>query len=135
MVNDPDWDDESIEENEDEEITRPIAFRMEPKIILDVPPKDNHYNNNGTIKTHATLFQKMGKNKEDDESGMKPASAVSSEDDTTREAPRSITDGSKHKMEMVKQFIAAMENDDDLKEMLKKALSSAAPVDGADADG
>jgi hypothetical protein len=135
MVNDPDWDDESIEENEEEESTRPIAFRMEPKIVLDAPPKDNHYNDNGTIKTHATLFQKKDKHKDDDESGMKPPSAVSTEDDTTREAPSSITDGSKNKMEMAKQFIAAMQNDEDLKEMLKKALFSAAPVDGAGADG
>lgn len=79
------------------------------------------------------MFNKE-KQKEDESSG-KPPSAVSTEDDTTREAPSSITDGNKNKMKMAKQFIAAMQNDDDLKEMLKKALSSAAPVDGAGADG
>jgi hypothetical protein len=63
-----------------------------------------------------------------------PPSAVSTEDDTTKEAPSSLTDNSKNKMEMAKQFLAAMEGDADLKAMLKKALESAAPVDRAGAD-
>jgi hypothetical protein len=133
MLKDLDWDDESIEENEEEELGRPApAFRMEPKIILDKPASSNHYNDNGTVKTHATMFQE--KNKDNKKKYDEPPSAVSTEDDTTREAPSSLTDSSKNKMEMAKQFLAAMEGDADLKAMLKKALDSAAPVDGAGAD-
>jgi hypothetical protein len=90
MLDDPDWDDESIEEMEEEELVRLQIFRMNPKIILNEPAKANHYNNNGTVKTHATLF-KQEKEKEphkDDRSSHKSPSAVSTEDGTTKEAPK-----------------------------------------------
>ena len=138
MLLDPDWDDESIEEREDEELTRPPAFKMNPQIILDTPAKANHYNDNGTVKTHATMFPKEkndNKKKDDDHESGHPPSAVSTEDDHTKEAPSSLTDGSTNKMAMAKQFLAALEGDDDLKAMLRLALTSADPVDGSGADG
>ena len=79
---------------------------------------------------------KDDKTKNNDEHGsIQPPSAVSTEDYTTREALSSITEGSNNKMEMAKQFLAAMEGDADLRAILKKVLDSAAPVDGAGADG
>jgi hypothetical protein len=141
MLLDPDWDDESIEEREDEELARPPTFKMNPQIILDTPAKSNHYNDNGTVKTHATLFPKDNNKKkknhddnDDNESGLLP-SAVSTIDDDTKEAPSSITNSSTNKMAMAKQFLAALEGDDDLKAMLKQALKSADPADGSGADG
>ncbi len=111
---------------------------MNPQIILDTPATSNHYNDNGTVKTHATLFpNEKNKNKkkyDDNESGL-PPSAVSTIDDNTKEAPSSITNSSTNKMAMAKQFLAALEGDDDLKAMLKQALKSADPADGSGADG
>jgi len=138
MLLDPDWDDESIEEREDEELSRPPSFKMNPKIILDTPAKSNHYNDNGTVKTYVTMFPKekndTKKKKDDDQESGHPPSAVSTEDDHTKEAPSSITDGSTNKMAMAKQFLAALEGDDDLKAMLRLALTSADPVDGSGAN-
>jgi hypothetical protein len=137
MLLDPDWDNKSIEEREDEELTRPPAFKMNPKIILDAPAKSNHYNDNGTVKTHATMFPKdkndNKKNDDNNDSGN-PPSAVSTKEDNRKEAPSSIMDGSTNKMAMAKQFLAALEGDDDLKAMLKLALKSADPGDGSGAD-
>jgi hypothetical protein len=134
MLLDPDWDDESIEELEDEELARPPTFKMNPQIILDAPAKSNHYNDNGTVKTAKTQATNKNKKKDDDNESGLPPSAVSTIDDNTKEAPSSITNSSTNKMAMAKQFLAALEGDDDLKAMLKKALKSADPADGSGAD-
>jgi hypothetical protein len=90
------------------------------------------------VKTHATLFpnekNKSKKKDDDNESGL-PPSAVSTIDNNTKEAPSSITNSSTNKMAMAKQFLAALEGDDDLKAMLKQALKSPDPADGSGADG
>jgi hypothetical protein len=135
MLNDSDWDDDSIEEQEEEELTRPATFKMNPKIILDKPAKSNHYNDNGTVKTFSPLFKEAQASKPEDESLQgSPPSAVSTDVSDNTKAASSLTDGSpSDKMAMAKQFLAAMETDDELKKLFKAALGSASPPgDGVD---
>ena len=64
----------------------------------------------------------------------KPPSAVSTDVRADTKAASSLTDGSPaNTMAMAKQFLAAMEKDDDLKQLFKTALGSASPTgDGID---
>jgi hypothetical protein len=132
MLEEFDWDDDSIEETEDIETSRPTTFKMS-KIVLDAPAKGNYYNDNGTIKTTAPLFKEMASINTTTET--LPA-AVSTDDDTTK-AASALTDESsmKDKMAMAKVFLDAMKNDDDLKKLFKQALEpSASPISGAGVD-
>jgi hypothetical protein len=111
---------------------------MNPQIILNAPPKSNHYNDNGTVTTQAPLFEKKNDEKEkdeDQESGQKPPSAVLTEDDTNKEAPSSLTGSSTNKMEMANQFLEALKGDNDLKAMLKLVMGSTNPATGSGANG
>ena len=81
MLDDVDWDDDSIEETEELETSRPTTFKMS-KIVLDAPAKGNFYNDNGTIKTTAPLFKETASQKTAD---LLPGS-VSTDDDTTKAA-------------------------------------------------
>jgi hypothetical protein len=131
MLEEFDWDDDSIEETEDIETSRPTTFKMS-KIVLDAPAKGNYYNDNGTIKTTAPLFKETASIKTIE---TLPG-AVSTDDDTTK-AASALTDESskKDKMAMAKAFLDAMKNDDDLKQMFKQALEpSASPISGAGVD-
>jgi hypothetical protein len=102
------------------------------KIVLDAPAKGNYYNDNGTVKTTAPLFKETASLKTLDT----PPEAVSTDDDTTK-APSALTDESskKDKLAMAKEFLAAMKDDEDLKQMFKLALEpSASPIAGAGVD-
>jgi hypothetical protein len=131
MLEEFDWDDDSIEETEDIETSRPTTFKMS-KIVLDAPAKGNYYNDNGTIKTTAPLFKETASIKTIE---TLPG-AVSTDDDTTK-AASALTDESskKDKMALAKAFLYEMKNDDDLKQMFKQALEpSASPISGAGVD-
>jgi hypothetical protein len=131
MLDEVDWDDDSIEETEEIEASRPTTFKMS-KIVLDAPAKGNYYNDNGTVKTTAPLFKETASLKTLDT----PPEAVSTDDDTTK-APSALTDESskKDKLAMAKEFLAAMKDDEDLKQMFKLALEpSASPIAGAGVD-
>ena len=130
MLNDSDWDDDSIEETEEQDLTRP-TFKMNPKIILDRPAKSNHYNDNGTVKTFSPIFKEgSAASSKPEEASLqdKPPSAVSTDASANTKAASSLTDGSpSDKMAMAKQFLAAMESDNELKKLFQAALGSASP--------
>eukprot|EP00978_Attheya_sp_CCMP212_P005014 scaffold11078_cov48-Attheya_sp.AAC.2 len=127
MLNDSDWDDDSIEETEEQDLTRP-TFKMNPKIILDRPAKSNHYNDNGTVKTFSPIFKEgsAAPSKPKEASLQdKPPSAVSTDASANTKAASSLTDGSpSDKVAMAKQFLAAMELDDELKKLFQAALGA-----------
>ena len=117
-----DWDDDSMDDPIETETTRPETFKLTTKIVLDKPAKNNHYNDNGSVKTLADLFKR---NTAHDPS-TPPQSVVT--DNSTKEASLVTDSQTKDTMTMAKEFIEAMKQDKDIEALLRAALENASPV-------
>jgi hypothetical protein len=132
LLDDSDWDDDSIEEQDEEEPTQ--RFTFDNKIILNAPAKSNHYGDNGSVKTYDNPFEKRKAKSNDDDSMI---GTVSTKTSTT--TPSSVSAGTQDISKMTDEVLRAMQQGDDaVKQKLILALQqSVSQPEGSrvDADG
>jgi hypothetical protein len=120
LLEDSDWDDDSIEEqDEDEPVQR---FTFDNKIILNEPAKSNHYGDNGSVKTYDNPFDKKKAKAKDDNSMVGTVATMNS---TT--TPSSVSAGTQDMSKMTDAVLQAMqEGNEAVKQKLILALQESA---------
>jgi len=106
LLNDSDWDDDSIEEQDEEEPTQ--RFTFDNKIILNTPAKSNHYGNKGSVKTYDNPFEQR-KAKAKDDTSMVGTVATK----TSITTPSSVSAGTQDLSKMTDAVLRAMQQGDD----------------------
>jgi hypothetical protein len=122
ILDDSDWDDDSIEEQEEDEPLQRFSF--DNKIVLNTPAKSNHYGDNGSVKTYDDPFAKKNKPKKDDGSVIETVTTAATTDSTT---PSSVSAGTHDMSAMTDAVLLAMQQGNDaVKQKLILALQSSA---------
>ena len=132
LLDDSDWDDDSIEEQDEEEPSQ--RFTFDNKIILNTPAKSNHYGDNGSVKTYDNPFEQRKAQAKDDSSMVGTVATKTSMTTTS-----SVSAGTQDLSKMTDTVLHAMQQgDDSVKQKLILALQeSDSQPEGSrvDADG
>lgn len=131
ILEDSNWDDDSIEEQDKEEPAQ--RFTFDNKIILSTPSKSNHYGDNGSVKTYDNPFDKKYKAKHKNKDDIPPGTDATTDSTTTS----SLSAGTQDMTTMMDAVLLAMQQGDDaVKQKLILALqASASPPAKGTRDG